>query len=139
MKYIKDAFLSIERENNANLFEHDLKTLLNNLALRYSGGKQKYDELTYQDQLSARNLIEQTLNWNTKIDNSKNIDKIALGNRKWHHVPHLMQYTKLEIATLLFEIWEDEEYKSLKRMNYNLKRNRPLGENIYENDSTKRG
>jgi len=36
----------------------------------------------------------------------------------------LMQYTKLEIATLLYEIWEEEEYKSLKRMNYNLKRNR---------------
>ena len=49
-----------------------------------------------------------------------------------------MQYTKLEIATLLYEIWEEEEYKSLKRMNYNLKRNRPMGENIYEDDSTKR-
>ena len=83
MKYIKDAFLSIERENNANLFEHDLKTLLNNLALRNSGGSKKYDELTYQDQLSARNLIEQTLNWNTKIDNSKNIDKRYLKLKDW--------------------------------------------------------
>ena len=69
---------------------------------------------------------------------SKISDKIALGNRKWHHVSHLMQYTKLEIATLLYEIWEEEEYKNLKRMNYNLKRNRPMGENIYEDDSTKR-
>ncbi|MGI9555795.1 MAG: hypothetical protein ACR2M9_02960 [Cyanophyceae cyanobacterium] len=83
MKYITDAFYSNERENNANLFEHDLKTLLNNLALRYSGGRQKYDELTYQDQLSARNLIEQTLNWNTKIDNSRNIDKRDLKLKDW--------------------------------------------------------
>ena len=65
-------------------------------------------------------------------------DKIALGNKKWHHVSNLMQYTKLEIATLLFEIWEEEEYKSLKRINYNIKRNRPMFENIYEDDSTKR-
>ncbi len=83
MKYITDAFYSNERENNANLFKHDLKTLLNNLALRYSGGRQKYDELTYQDQLSARNLIEQTLNWNTKIENSKNKDKRNLKLKDW--------------------------------------------------------
>ena len=83
MKYIKDAFLSIERENNANLFEHDLKTLLNNLALRYSGGKQKYDELTYQDQLSVRNLINLTMHWNTEIDNSVGIDQRDRKLKDW--------------------------------------------------------
>ena len=83
MKYIKDAFLSIERENNANLFEHDLKTLLNNLALRYSGGEQKYDELTYQDQLSVRNLINLTMHWNTEIDNSVGIDQRDRKLKDW--------------------------------------------------------
>lgn len=83
MKYIKDAFYSNERENNANLFGHDLKKLLNNLALRYSGGRQNYDELTYQDQLSARNLIEQTLNWNTEIDNSVGIDRRDRKLKDW--------------------------------------------------------
>jgi hypothetical protein len=83
MKYIKDAFLSIERENNANLFEHDFKTLLNNLALRYSGGSKKYDELTYQDQLSVRNLINLTMHWNTEIDNSVGIDQRDRKLKDW--------------------------------------------------------
>ena len=83
MKYIKDAFLSIERENNANLFEYDLKTLLNNLALRYSGGRQKYDELTYQDQLSIRNRINLTMHWNTEIDNSVGIDQRDRKLKDW--------------------------------------------------------